>query len=338
MGARQEPSRRWVVGLAPLAFALVFVAAPLAAAAQPPLKVYRIGYLGTTRLTASTTPIWDAFEQGLREHGYVEGQNLVIERRYSEGRSERFPELAAELVRLKVDLIVAPATPHARGALQATKTLPIVIVFAGDPVASGLVKSLARPGGNVTGLTYQAPDWSAKQLQLLNEVVSGGKRIAVIWNPSNPAHPSSFGQLESGARALQVELESLETRSPGDLDGALAALARRPAAGLIVYDDQITFVARRRIIEVTAKSRIPAIYGSRPYVDDGGLMSYSADLADLYRRSATYIDKILKGAKPAELPVQQPMKFELAINLKTAKALGLTIPPTVLLRADRVVE
>ena len=339
MGTPAACDRRWITWVALLASALVFLGTPLASVAQPPAKTYRIGYLGTTPTpTASTAALWDAFVQGLREHGYVVGQNLAIERRYSEGKAERFPELAAELVRLKVDLIVAPGTPHARGALQATKTLPIVVVFAGDLVATGLIRSLARPGGNLTGLTQQATDLAAKELQLLKEVAPGTTRIAVIWNPSNPAHPLSFSQLESGARSLQVELQSLEARSPEDLDAALAALARRPPAGLIVYDDQITFVARRQIVAIAAQSRIPAIYGARFYVDEGGLMSYSADLADLFRRAATYIDKILKGAQPADLPVEQPTKFELAINLKTAKALGLTIPQSVLARADQIIE
>lgn len=242
-------------------------------------------------------------------------------------------------MRLKVDLIVAPLTLHARGASQATRTLPIVTVMGADPVATGLVVSLARPGGNVTGLTQQAPDLAAKQLQLLNEVLPGGvKRVAVIWNPGNPGHPPAFRQLEGGARAMQIELQPLEARSPEDMDAALAALARRPPAGLIVYDDPTAFGARRRIVEAAANNRIPAIYGSRVYVDEGGLMSYSADLTDLFRRSANYIDKILKGAKPADLPVAQPTKFELAMNLKTAKAIGLKIPPAMLLRADRVIE
>lgn len=324
--------------LVPVAFALACLAAPLAVAAQAPAKVYRIGYLGTASPTASTAPVWDAFVQGLRERGHVEGQNLVIERRYSEGRAERFPELAAQLVRLKVDLIVAPVTPSARGALQATQTVPIVIVTAGDPVASGLIRSLAHPGGNVTGLTSEATDLAAKPLQLLKEVVPGAVYFAVIWNPGNPSHPASFRQLEEGALALQVKVQSLETRSAADLDAALAALNRRQVAGLIVFDDQITFVGRRRIVDVAAERRIPAIYSARWYVEDGGLMSYSADLADLFRRSATYIDKILKGARPADLPVEQPTKFELLINLKTTKALGLTIPPAVLQRADRVIE
>ena len=315
------------------------LAPPFGSFAQPSVKVHRMGVLSTSPPTASTMPFRDAFEQGLREHGYVEGRNLLIEQRYSEGKPERMAEQAAELVRLKVDLILAPVTPQARAALNATTTIPIVTVMGADPVATGLVRSLARPGGNVTGLTQQSPDLSAKQLQYLNEAVPGGvRRVAVIWNPSNPGHPPSFRQLEVGARAMQIELQSFEARSPEEMDTALAGLARRSVTGLIVYDDPTAFVARRRIVEVAAQNRIPAIYGSRVYVDEGGLMSYSADLTDLFRRSADYVGKILKGAKPADLPVQQPTKFELAINLKTAKAIGLTIPSAVLLRADRVTE
>jgi putative ABC transport system substrate-binding protein len=324
--------------LARLAAVLVVCAAPLVAVAQAPGKVYRIGLLGTMPHALGGAAFLDAFKQGLREHGYVEGRNLVIERRFSEGKTERLPGLAAELVRLKVDLIVAPGTPHAKAAIEATKTLPIVIVLAADPVATGFVRSLARPGGNVTGLSSQATDLTAKQLQLLKELAPGTTRVAVLWDPSNPVLTPSFKQLQAGARALQVELQSLEVRSPEGVDAALAALTRASATALVVLDDQITFAARRRIAEIAVQRRIPAIYGSSLFVEEGGLLSYSADLVDLFRRSATYIDRILKGAKPADLPVEQPTKFELAINLKTAKALGLTIPPGILLRADRVVE
>jgi putative ABC transport system substrate-binding protein len=324
---------------AALASALALLAAPLEAPAQSPVKVYRIGVLLVAPPTASTAPIRDAFTHGLRDHGYVEGRNLVIEQRFTGTSPDRIAEQAAELVRLKVDLILAPLSLHARGAAQVTKTLPIVMVMTGDPVASGLISTLARPGGNVTGLTQQQPDLSAKQLQLLNEVIPGGaKRVAVIWNPGNPGHPPGFRELEIGARALKIELQSLEVRSAEDIDAALAVLARQPPGGLMVYDDPTIFLARRRIIEAAAQNRTPTIYGSRVYVDDGGLMSFSADLADLFRRSAGYVDKILKGAKPADLPVEQPTKFELAMNSKTAKAMGLTIPRGVLLRADRVIE
>jgi len=315
------------------------LAAPLIGRAQTAIKVHRIGILLVAPPTASTQPFRDAFEQGLREHGYVEGRNLLIEQRFTGTSPERIAEQAAELVRLNVDLIVAPLTLHARGASQATKTVPIVTVMGGDPVATGLVVSLARPGGNVTGLTQQQPDLSAKQLQLLREVVPGGaKRVAVVWNPGNPGHPPAFRQLEVGAPPMQVELQSLEVRSSEDIDAAIATLARRPPDGLIVYDDPTIFLARRRIVEAAANHRIPAIYGSRVYVDEGGLMSYSADLTELFRRSASYIDKIPKGAKPADLPVEQPTKFELALNLKAAKAIGLAIPPAVRTRADRVIE
>ena len=327
------------MGLVALASAFVLLTAPLAAPAQPPVKVYRIGALSIAPPTASTAPLRDAFTQGLRDHGYVEGRNLVIEQRFTGTSPDRIAEHAAELVRLKVDLILAPLSLQARAAAQVTKTVPIVMVMTGDPVASGLISSLARPGGNVTGLTQQQPDLSAKQLQLLNEVVPGGaKRVAVIWNPGNPGHPPGFKQLEIGARALKVEIQSLEVRSAEDIDAALAVLARQSPAGLMVYDDPTIFQARRRIVDAAAQMRTPAIYGARVYVDEGGLMSFSADLPDLFRRSAGYVDKILKGAKPADLPVEQPTKFELAMNLKTAKTMGLTIPREVLLRTDRVIE
>jgi putative ABC transport system substrate-binding protein len=263
----------------------------------------------------------------------------VIERRWSEGKAERFPDLAAELVRLNVELIVAPSTPSARAAKQVTSTTPIVTILVGDPVAAGLVSSLARPGGNVTGLTPQATDWAAKQLQLLKEVVRGAAApVGILWNPTNPAHPPGFRELERAAAALQVQIRSLEVRTAGDLDLAFSTVTRDRAGALMVFDDQVTFVNRRRIVDFAARTRLPAVYSFRFYVDEGGLMSYSPNLAELFRRSAAYIDKILRGAKPADLPVEQPTKFELLINMRTAKALGLTIPPAVLARADEIIE
>ena len=316
----------------------VLLAAPLAAWAQQAGKVYRIGYLGISPPSGTAAPLWDAFLQGLRDHGYVEGQNLVIERRWSEGKAERFPDLAAELVRLNVELIVAPSTPNALAAKQATSTIPIVTVLVGDPVATGLISSLARPGGNVTGLTAQATDWSAKRLQLIKEAVPSATRVGILWNPTNPAHPPAFKQVERAAATLQVQIQSLEVRTAGDLDVAFSTVTRDRPAALMVSDDQVTFVNRRRIVDFAMGARLPAIYWARSYVDEGGLMAYSANLGDLFRRSAAYIDKILKGAKPADLPVEQPTKFELVINLKTAKALGLTIPPSLLGRADEVIQ
>jgi putative tryptophan/tyrosine transport system substrate-binding protein len=314
------------------------LSAPLVAEGQQAGKLYRIGYLGVSPPSAATAFMWEAFLQGLRDHGYVEGQNLVIERRWSEGKAERFPDLVAELVRLNVDLIVAPTTPAARAAKQVTGTTPIVTVLAGDPVAVGLVSSLARPGGNVTGLTGQATDWSTKPLQLLTEAIPGATRVGILWNPTNPAHIPGFKQVERAAAALRVQIQSLEVRTAGDLDGAFSTVTRDRPDALAVFDDPITFVNRQRIVDFAARTRLPAAYAFRWYVDVGGLMAFSPNLADLFRRSGTYIDKILRGARPADLPVEQPTKFEFVINLKTAKALGLTIPQSVLLRADQVIE
>jgi putative ABC transport system substrate-binding protein len=268
----------------------------------------------------------------------VEGKNLVIERRYSEGKVERFPDLVAELLRLNVALIVAPTTPAARAAKQVTMTTPIVTVVAGDPAAVALVSSLARPGGNVTGLTAQATDWVGKQLQFLKEVLPRAARVGVLWNPMNPAHPPGFREVERAAAGLHVQIQSLEIRTADDLDLAFSTVTRDQPDALMVFDEPVTFVNRRRITDFAARTRLPAIYAFRWYVDEGGLMAYSPDLADLFRRSAAYIDKVLNGAKPADLPVEQPTKFELVINLKTAKALGLTIPPSLLQRADQVIE
>jgi putative ABC transport system substrate-binding protein len=233
---------------------------------------------------------------------------------------------------------VAPTTPAARAAKQVTGTTPIVTVLAGDPVAVGLVSSLARPGGNVTGLTGQATDWSTKPLQLLTEAIPGATRVGILWNPTNPAHIPGFKQVERAAAALRVQIQSLEVRTAGDLDGAFSTVTRDRPDALAVFDDPITFVNRQRIVDFAARTRLPAAYAFRWYVDVGGLMAFSPNLADLFRRSGTYIDKILRGARPADLPVEQPTKFEFVINLKTAKALGLTIPQSVLLRADQVIE
>jgi putative ABC transport system substrate-binding protein len=313
------------------------LATPLAAEAQRVVKVYRIGFLGTTVTTPATLPLWEAFQEGLREGGYVEGQNLSIERRYSEGRAERFTDFASEFVRLQVDVIVVSSTPAAKAAKQATGTIPIVMVYVGDPVGSGLVASLARPGGNVTGLSSQA-EYAGKQLQLLREIAPGASRIAVIWDPSNPAHLPSHKDVEASGQVLRIEVRSHPVRTPDDLEIALAAIERERATAFMPFDSQVAFVNRRRLIEFAARNRLPAVYGVRAYAHDGGLMSYGPSLPDLFRRASTYVDKILKGAKPADMPVEQPTKFELVINLKTAKALGLTIPPSVLARADQVIE
>ena len=315
------------------------LAAPLAAGAQQPGKVYRIGYLGTNSPTPGTASLWDAFLQGLRDHGYEEGQNLVIERRWSDGKAERFPDLAAELVRLKPDVIVTTSTPASMAARKATSTIPIVMVSVGDPIAAGLVSSLARPGGNVTGSIRQTSDTAAKRLQLLKEVVPGaGAPVGILWEPANPTQPPSYREVERAAAALRVQIRSLEVRTAGDLDLAFSTVTRDRAAALMVFSGEVIFVNRRRIADFAARTRLPAIYSLREYVDVGGLMSYGPNFAEQFRQSAVYIDKILKGAKPADLPVEQPTRFELVINLKTAKALGLTIPPSLLARADEVIQ
>ncbi len=282
-----------------------------------------------------------AFLQGMREHGYTEGQTIAIEWRFAEGRPERLPDLAAELVRLKVNLIVAEATPAARAAMEATIPIPIVIPDAADAVGSGLVASLARPGGNVTGLSFLGPELIGKRLQLLKDVVPGMTRVAVLW------HPDLYGEdtvkimseeTEAATRALAVRLQRVEARSPNDLVGAFSAMTAGRAGALLLWTSPMFFAERRRIVDLAAKNRLPAVYPWREAVDAGGLMGYGPSAPDLFRRAATYVDKILKGSKPAELPVEQPTKFELVINVKTAKALGLTIPPSLLLRADQVIE
>ncbi len=311
---------------------LTLLAAPLAVEAQVG-KVYRIGILANL-----SGGIWGPFIEGLRDLGYVEGQNITIELRSSEGKYERLPDLAAELVRLKVDVIVAPADENVVVAKQATRTIPIVMAGSGDPVGSGLVASLARPGGNVTGLSLNAPELAGKQLQLLKEIVPRVSRVAVLWNPTNRAGQSLLGEAKVAARSLGVQLRILEARGPDEFQGTFAAMARERAGALLVFPDGMFLLQRKRITDFAAKSRLPAMYGRRELVDAGGLMSYAPSLGDNLRRAASYVDKILKGAKPADLPVEQPTKFDLVINLKTAKALGLTIPPALLLRADEVIE
>jgi len=315
------------------------VAAPLAAEAQQAAKIARIGYLAGNLAAGPHLP--EAFRQGLRDLGYVEGRNLVIEIRDAEGKSERFPALAAELVALKVDVILAGSTPHALAAKQATRTLPIVFAAADDPVGSGLVTSLARPGGNVTGLSLLAPELVGKRLELLTQAVPGVTRVAVLWQPGGLGERTEQDQLkgaDTAARTLGVRPQFVEARGPADIDRAFSDMTRARAGALTVLTGTMFFVERRRLVDLAAKNRLPAVYPWRDGVDAGGLMSYGANLADLFRRAATYVDKILKGAKPADLPVEQPTKFELVINLKTAKALGLTIPPSLLGRADHVVE
>ncbi len=313
--------------------ALGILLAPLAADAQQAAKVWRIGILANV-----PGPHWDAFRQGLRQLGYVEGQNIALENRWGEGRFDRLPALVGELVRLRVDLIVTAGTPAARAAKEATTTIPIVAVTVGDPVGTGLVASLARPGGNLTGLSDITVDLSAKRLEFLKEVVPTAFRIAVLWNPAHPTNPLQLRETQVAAHALGMTLQSLEVRGSDELERTFAAMRREHAGALVVLADPVMLLHRGRLADLAAKNRLPTMYPFREYVDAGGLMSYGPSFSDLFRRAATLVDKILKGAKPADLPVEQPTKFELVINLKTAKALGLTIPQSVLIRADEVIQ
>jgi putative ABC transport system substrate-binding protein len=318
-----------------VALTLSLLVAPLAAEAQPPGKVYRIGYLAVNPPPAH---LWDALLDGLREHGYSEGRNLVFERRFSEGHAERFPELATELVRLRVDCILVPTTPAALAAKYATQTIPIVIWAAIDPVGAGLVASLARPGGNITGLSTQSAELEGKRLELLKEVVPQVSRVAVFWNAANPANASAWHETQAAARALGLLLQSHEVRGAQDLEGAFALTAQARPDALLVLGDSLLNMHGRQIREFATQQHLPSVFALRELVVAGGLMSYGPSLPALFRRAATYVDKILKGTKPADLPVERPTKFELVINLKAATALNLTIPPSVLFQADEVIK
>jgi putative ABC transport system substrate-binding protein len=318
-----------------LVAALILVSFQFGEAQQASGKIPRIGYLagGLGAATRSET-----FKQGLRDLGYVEGKNIVIEYRNAEGKIERYSDLVADLVGLKVDVIFTSSTPGALAAKNATKTIPIVFTNVGDPVANGLVASLARPGGNITGLSTLAPELSGKGLELLKETIPKLSRVAVVWNPDNPGKTSSFKETEVAARALRLQLQSLEVRGPNDVEPAFKAAKKERTGALIVLRDVVVSSQIRRILELALKNQMPAIYGDRGFVDAGGLMSYGPNIDDLFRRAVTYVDKILKGTKPADLPIERPSKFELVINLKTAKQIGLTIPPNVLARADKVLR
>ncbi len=327
------------IGLAVILAVGLTLASLGTAAAQRPEKVPRVGYLSPG---SSSDPArlrrFEAFRQGLRELGYVEGQSITIESRWAEGKYERYSALAADLVRLKVDVIVAVGGRATQDAQQATRTIPIVMSVVIDPLGSGLVASLARPGGNVTGLTIMASDLVGKQFEVLKEVVPKVSRVALLWNPANPGSAPQLRAAEVAARALGVRLQTLEARVPQEIDSAFAAMTKERAGALVVLSDAILLNQRRQIAELAAKSRLPAVYALREHAEAGGLVGYGANPLDLERRAATYVDKILKGAKPGDLPVEQPTKFELVINLKTAKALRLTIPQTLLQRADQVIE
>jgi putative ABC transport system substrate-binding protein len=314
----------------------VLLAAPLAAQAQPAGKVSRIGFLFYG--APGPSPELEAFRQGLRDLGYIEGQNISLEYRFANGRVGRLPELAAELVRLDLDVVVTPGTPASLAAKKATSTIPIVFAGVADAVGTGLVASLARPGGNVTGLTSISAALGGKRLELLKVVAPKASRVAVLYNPADPSNVLVLKELQESSRALGLTLHPLAVRGPGEFEGAFAAMTREHAQALFVAAGVLTTEHRKPLVGLAAKSRIPAMWGERQFVEAGGLMSYAVNFYDEIRRAATYVNKILKGTKPADLPVEQPTTFELVINLKTAKALGLTIPPSLLGRADEVIQ
>jgi putative tryptophan/tyrosine transport system substrate-binding protein len=313
----------------------VFLAAPLAVEAQQTGKVWRIGILAPG---IPQDPSRSPFLQPLRDLGYVENQNLVVERRYAEGKIDRLPDLAAELVQLKVDVIFTVSTPGVQAAQKATRTIPIVFVGVSDPVGSGVVPSLARPGANVTGVSTQSLDLPGKGLQLLKELMPRARRVAVLWNPSNRASAEALAEAERHAPSLNVKIMPVGIPSPADIETALVAITQDRPDALQVQATAPMFELRRRIMEFAASNRVPTVSFQREMAESGGLMSYGPSQVDMYRRVAAYVDKILKGAKPSDLPIEQPTKFELVINLKTAKALGLTIPPSLLGRADEVIQ
>ena len=304
--------------------------------AQQPKKAPKIGYLSTVSPAALSARI-EAFRQGLRDLGYIEGQSIVIEWRFAEGKIDRLPDLAADLVRLKVDVIFAQSTPAVQAAKKATTTVPIVSVSF-DPVGTGLVASLARPGGNVTGLANFTSELVGKRLELLKEVVSQVSRVAVLWQPVSPGAALRMKETEAAAPSLGIKLQPVEVRGPNDFEHAFSAMKKERAGALVPLRGALIISQLKRIVELAAKYRLPAMYDDSGFTEAGGLMSYGTMLADLDRRAATYIDKILKGARPADLPVEQPMKFEFVINLKTAKQIGLTIPQSVLFRVDKVIK
>ena len=304
--------------------------------AQQPAKIPRIGLLTGSALPPPSSPA--SFEQGLRQLGYVEGQNIAIERRYANGQMDRLPELAAELARLPLDVIVTLSFPAALAAKQATTTIPIVVIGAGDPVATGLVASFARPGGNITGVSAQETVLSGKRLELLKEAFSKLARVAVLWNAADLGMSLKFRELERAAQALRVAVQASAVREPKDFDGAFSAMIRKRPDALFVITDPLTNLNRKQLFELATKNRLPAMYENSSYVDDGGLMAYGPSQAETLQQALQHVDKILRGTKPSELPIEQPTRFEFVINLKTAKQIGVTIPQSVLYRADRVIK
>ncbi len=323
------------VGL--LTIFVTLAACGAAAQAQQPKTIPRIGYVGTGSPALSGHHA-QTFAQGLRELGYAEGQNIAIEYRWAEGKLESLPGFVADLIRLKVDVIVSSATPAIRIAKEQTNTVPIVMAGVTDPVGNGFVASLSRPGGNITGLTHVAPDLTGKRLELLKEVVPRLSRVAVLWNPKQPGQAVAYKESQVAAQTLKLTLISMEARNREELERVLSGTAKKQAEAIFELPDPVIFLNRELIAQFAAKHRLPAMYSFREYVDAGGLMSYGTSFPGLFHRAATYVDKILKGAKPADLPVEQPTKFELIINLKAARQIGLTIPSTVLARADKVIK
>ncbi len=328
------------VGLATAFVVLILVVAgAVRAEAQQPKKVPRIGFMSGSGDANNPEPLFEAFRQGLRDLGYVEHKNLLIEGRYAEGRLDRIPALVNELLEQKLDVFVTESNVAIRAAKKTTKTIPIVMVSSIDPVAAGYVDSLAHPGGNITGLSYLNRELSAKRVELLKEVLPKMSHVAVLWDPEGPGSIVAFKEYEAAARTFKLHLQSLEVRGPSpDIEGAFQAAKKGRAEALIVVRTRVTLQHQERIMELAARSRLPSMNEEIRFTEAGGLLSYGASLTDMYRRAATYVDKILKGAKPAELPVEQPTKFEFVINLKAAKQIGLTIPPNVLARADKVIK
>ena len=323
-------------GILCLLATLTLLAAPLAAGAQQPPKIPRVGYLGAYTPSAGA-PFLESFRQGLRELGYVEGQNIFIDYRWAEASPDRFPALAAELIHLRVEVIVTSSSAVA-ALQQATRTIPIVVATMGDPVGSGFVASLARPGGNITGFSIQSEDYAGKWVELLREAVPKVSRIAVFAVSKTAAHSTMWTEIQAAAKAIKVTPQRQEVAGPDEIEHAFASFTRGRAQGLIVLPHAVTTERRTQIVGLAAKHRLPGMYPYREYVEAGGLMSYGANYSDLHRQAATYVDKILKGAKPADLPVQQPTRFELVLNMKTAKALGIKFPQSVLIRAEQVIE
>jgi putative tryptophan/tyrosine transport system substrate-binding protein len=342
---------RWIIGwagtvvnlaasrVASALIALLLTALLGPAAAQSPAKVPRVGYISPG---SSSDPArlrrFEAFRQGLRELGYIEGQTIILEPRWAEGKYDQYPALAADLVRLKVDAIVASGGAATKAAQQATRTIPIIMSIVIDPVGSGLVSSLAHPGGNLTGTSMMATDLVGKQFEVLKEIVPTVSRLALLWNPANPGGAPQLREAEAVARALGMGLQTLEARNPQEIDSAFAAMTKERPGALVVLVDAFFTNQVRQIADLATKGRLPSIYGQREYAEAGGLMVYSSNPFDMERRTATFVDKILKGAKPADLPIEQPTKFELLINLRTAKAIGVTIPPSLLQRADQIID